>query len=232
LNIMNIAMMEEINDALDSFKEIHNLKTLVFDHVGKAFSAGVEISEHEAITVRKMLSEFHDIFLRLMGFKSPTVACVRGAALGGGSELALFCDFVLASDKAKFGQPEIKVGVFPPIATLLLPKMTTMKKAVELLLLGETISADEAHKYGLINAVIPSATFDQEFDKFLAKISQLSATVLQHAKKVIKLGLGDDFIPKLKRIEEIYLNELMKTEDANEGIRAFMEKRSPVWRDG
>ncbi|MGC1404338.1 MAG: enoyl-CoA hydratase-related protein, partial [Thermodesulfobacteriota bacterium] len=145
--------------------------------------------------------------------------------------LALYCDLVVASEKAKFGQPEIQVGVFPPIAALILPRIAGRKKALELILSGETIGAQEALSLGLINKVVPPDALEEEFQKFCAKFTPLSGLVLSLTKKAFNAGLMDPSDRGLKEIEKIYLQELMKTKDAQEGLKAFLEKRKPVWKD-
>jgi cyclohexa-1,5-dienecarbonyl-CoA hydratase len=159
------------------------------------------------------------------------VASVQGAALGGGCELALYCDLVIASEKAKFGQPEIQVGVFPPIAALIFPRLTARKKALELVLSGETITAQEALSLGLINKVVPADQLEEELQKFLGKFLPLSGLVLALTKKAFLAGLMDPAEQGLQAIEKIYLKELMKTRDAEEGLRAFLDKRKPVWKE-
>ena len=154
LNVLNIAMMKEINQALDSLKG-QSFKLLLFKAAGKAFSAGVDVGEHLGDQVNEMIEVFHGIFRRMDNLPAVSIASVQGAALGGGCELALYCDLVIASEKAKFGQPEIQVGVFPPIAALIMPRLTARKKALELILSGEIIPAQEALSLGLINKVVP-----------------------------------------------------------------------------
>lgn len=231
LNILNIAMMEQINKTLDNFLTDSSLKVVVFDHHGKSFSAGVDIGEHMGDTVNKMLEVFHGMFKRLNRMNIPTVACVKGAALGGGCEIAAFCDIVLASEKAKFGNPEIKVGVFPPVSAVIFPSILGEKKAKELILQGEIISATEANRIGLVNHVFPLESYEQDVSAFLERFSKLSGVVLQYGKKAVKLSMGFDFDTRLDEVEALYLNELMNTYDANEGLRAFIEKRAPKWEN-
>lgn len=231
LNILNIAMMEQINEALDDFLEDDTLKVVVIGHHGKSFSAGVDVGEHMGDTVKKMMEVFHGMFKRLNRIKVPTVACVKGAALGGGCEVAAFCDIVLASEKAKFGNPEIKVGVFPPVSAVIFPFIIGEKKSFELLLQGEIINANESHRIGLVNHVFSLESFDQEVTTFLERFTKLSKVVLQYTKKSIKLSIDSDFDTKLDEVEAFYLNELMKTHDANEGLQAFIEKRAPKWEN-
>jgi len=231
LNILTIEMMEQINKALEGFLEDESLKAVIFDHNGKAFSAGVDVGDHIGDKAPKMIKLFHDIFRKLNKLKCPTIASIKGAALGGGCEIAIFCDIVITSDKAKFGQPEIKVGVFPPIAVLAFPQIIGNKKAFELIMLGEIIDAEEALRLGISNHIFPIDSYDQEFNKIVESFNNLSTIVLQYTKKVFKKALGIDFEAKLDEIEEFYLKELMSTHDANEGLQAFLEKRPPNWQN-
>ena len=231
LNILNIEMMKEINQALKEFQE-KNLKVLILNANGKAFSAGVDVSDHTKDKVAEMINVFHEIFKNLHKINAPTVALVNGAALGGGCEVATFCDIVIASEKSKFGQPEIMVGVFPPIAAAIFPKLMWSKKALELMLTGETIRANEAKELGLVNHILPVENFEVEAEKFVnEKLANNSAVVLQLTKRAFMEGATQNYSESIKKIEDIYLNELMKTNDANEGLAAFLEKRQPIWKN-
>src|ERR1044071_4167731 len=158
LNILNIAMMREINDALNCTAQHRETAAIVFDAPGsRAFSAGVAVEEHVEDTIFQMLDSFHAIFLTLEQLARPTIAVVDGAALGGGCDLVAACDIVVASERAKFGQPEIKLGVFPPVAAILLPRVIGEKRARELILTGGTIDAAEALRLGLGNYVVSVA---------------------------------------------------------------------------
>ncbi|MBW2025075.1 MAG: enoyl-CoA hydratase/isomerase family protein [Deltaproteobacteria bacterium] len=218
LNILNIAMMEEINDVLRSLQDNKDLKLLLFAAEGKCFSAGVDVGEHMGDQAPKMIEVFHGMFRLMDSLGAPTAASVFSSCLGGGCELAIFCDVVIAAVNAKFGQPEIQVGVFPPIAAQLMPRIMGRKAAMDLILTGRIVSAEEALGMGLVNKVVPPDELE-------------SATVLRLTKKAIMKGLRDDLEPSLKVIEDIYLNELMKTADANEGLKAFLEKRKPEWKN-
>jgi cyclohexa-1,5-dienecarbonyl-CoA hydratase len=231
LNVLDIAMMEEMNDALKGLVGASTLKALVIKAEGKAFSAGVDISDHTEDKVEDMIRIFHDIFRNMTRIHAPIVAAVKGAALGGGCEVAIFCDIVLASEKAKFGQPEIQVGVFPPIAAVTLPHLIGRGKALELVLTGDIIRADEAHRIGLVNQVYPIDEFDDKVEEYVAKLARLSAPVLQLTKRSVTESMGRPFDDALSVVERIYLDELMETEDAHEGLAAFLEKRGPVWKD-
>ncbi len=231
LNILTIAMMREINEALDELDGAAEVKVLVIDAQGKAFSAGVDVKDHTPDKVEEMIGVFHGIFRRLLALEIPTLAVVKGACLGGGCELATFCDLVLASPEATFGQPEIKVGVFPPIAVLLFPSLMGQKKAFELLLTGEIIEAREAERIGLINKVVPLEELEEAVARLTAQLAGLSGMVLRLTKRAILQGAGLPLEEALEKIERLYLKELVETEDAKEGLQAFLEKRKPLWRN-
>ncbi len=231
LNWLNIEMMDEINKYLESLKAAKTQKLLVISAEGKAFSVGVEVADHLGDKAERMIETFHKMFRLLDEIKIPSLAVVNGSALGGGCELALYCDMVIASDRAKFGQPEIQVGVFPPIAALIFPRIIGRKKAMELILTGETISAQDALSIGLINKVVPEASLQQEVEGFVDKFKKLSGVVLRIAKEATLSGLNDDIEKGLRTIERIYLNNLMKTCDTVEGLKAFLEKRKPEWKE-
>ena len=231
LNILNIEMMKEINSALKDFQK-KTLKALIINANGKAFSAGVDVSDHTKEKVKEMIQVFHEIFSKLHMINAPTVALVNGAALGGGCEIAIFCDLVIASERSKFGQPEIMVGVFPPIATAIFPKIMWSKKALELVLTGETLKADEAKDLGLVNHIFSVENFEDEAEKFIIeKLASKSAIILQLTKRAVIEGYIHNYKESIKKIEDIYLNELMNTNDANEGLSAFLDKRQPIWKN-
>jgi len=231
VNVLNMAMMEEINNQLRAWQGKQDLKVVLFQGKGKCFSAGVDVGEHMGDLAPKMIGIFHDMFRLLDGLDVPSASSVHGSCLGGGCELAVFCDLVLASEGAKFGQPEIQVGVFPPIAAQILPRIMGRKAAMELILSGKTISAQEAREMGLVNKVVAEEDLASATGEFVKPYLKLSAEVLRKTKKAIRVGLMDDFEPSLKKIEEVYLDELMKTRDATEGLQAFLDKRKPEWRN-
>jgi cyclohexa-1,5-dienecarbonyl-CoA hydratase len=232
LNVLNIAMMGEVNDALGQCAQQRELAAIVFDAAAdcNAFSAGVAVEEHVEETIFQMLDSFHGIFRNLEQIARPTIAIVDGAALGGGCELVAACDIVIASERARFGQPEIKLGVFPPVAAVLLPRVIGDKRARELILTGELIEAPEAARLGLVNYLLPSSELEQKASDLLARFRNLSTAALAFTKEAMDLGRGCSLDSALKEVEDLYLNELMKTHDASEGIKAFTEKRKPEWR--
>jgi cyclohexa-1,5-dienecarbonyl-CoA hydratase len=229
LHILDIAMLEELRDAIA--RVANDRHALIIDATGdNAFSAGASVQDHLGDRVATMLARFHECFRILARLDLVTVALVRGAALGGGCELAMACDFVLAADNARFGQPEINLGVFPPVAAYQLSRQLAPRKGLELLLTGDSIDAAAAERLGLVNAVFPAAEFDTRADEWLQKLYRQSASSLRFAKKAFRLAQSADFDERLASVERLYLEELAKTEDANEGLIAFIEKRKPVWR--
>ena len=231
VNVLNIAMMEEINEVLATWQGKKDLKVVLFNAKGKCFSAGVDVGEHMGGLAPKMIGVFHRMFRLMDKLGIPTAASVYGSCLGGGCELAVFCDIVVSSDDAKFGQPEIQVGVFPPIAAYIMPRIIGRKAAVDLILSGRIISAEEARQMWLVNKVVARTELESTTAEFLKPYLNLSAEVLRKTKKAIMAGLMDELEPSLKLIEDIYLNELMKTADAHEGLTSFMERRKPVWKN-
>jgi len=231
-NWLTIAMMKEINEAFVDVMKDKSLKVLVINHAGeKAFCDGVDVADHTDDKVEEMIEVFHRMFRHLVEIDIPTVAAVNGRSLGGGCELMSFCDMVVASDRSRIGQPEIAVGVFPPVAAAWFTHIIGLKKTYELLLTGKVISAQEAKEIGLVNAVVPAATFKEELDKFLADLVSKSGPVMMWTKKAIKAGMGVSFSEGLRAAEVIYMRGCMETKDAKEGITAFLEKRKPVWKD-
>jgi len=231
LNVLHNPMMAELNALLDEVLQGDDLPAaLVFKARHKAFCAGVDVADHTDDKVGEMIDRFHGIFRRLAATDVLTIAAVGRAALGGGCELACFCDIVLASEKAKFGQPEVQVGVLPPVAACILPQQVGVKKAVELNALGAVIGAAEAKEIGLVNQVYPVEAFDAKVDEYLTHIDTLSRPVVRMAKKTTVLAERERMLEHLERVEQIYLDELMKLADAHEGIAAFLEKRTPEWK--
>jgi cyclohexa-1,5-dienecarbonyl-CoA hydratase len=232
LNWLTIVMMKEINEVLVDVKKDPTVQLLVFDHAGeKAFSSGVDVADHTEDKVDEMIDIFHRMFRHLSEIDVPTLAVVNGVALGGGCEVISFCDMVIASERSRIGQPEIAVGVFPPVAAAWFPKIIGLKKTYELLLTGKMLNAKESEAIGLINAVIPTEGFREGVDKFIADLMNKSRPVSMWTKRAIKAGLSLDFNQALKASEILYLSGCMTTKDAKEGITAFMEKRKAVWKD-
>lgn len=231
VNVLNIAMMEEMNEVLNSWMGKKDLKLLLFNAKGKCFSAGVDVGEHMGDMAPRMIETFHRMFRIMTRMGVVTAASVFGSCLGGGCELAVFCDLVISAESGKYGQPEIQVGVFPPLAAQMLPRMIGRKAAMDLVLSGRIITAEEALRLGLINKVVKNEDLEKETAAFVKPYLGLSAEVLRLAKKALNKGLMDDLEPSLQAIESVYLDELMKSHDAMEGLKAFLEKRKPGWKN-
>ena len=231
LNILTIQMMQEIAAALALTTEHSSLKVLVLAGEGKAFCAGVAVEDHVGDRVKAMLEAFHEIFRRLRRLPCATVAAVRGAALGGGAELATFCDVVVAAENATVGQPEIKVGVFPPVAVLHYPRRIGIPRTLALLLSGEVLPAADSQRIGLVDRVVAAGALDDAVEAQVARFRAQSAAVLRLTKRMVVESLDVPFEQALSVLEDVYRYELMTTDDASEGLRAFVEKRQPIWRD-
>ena len=228
LNILDIAMMRALDRAID--QAVPNCDFLVFQGAGqKGFSAGAEVADHVPERVSKMLDAFHAVFRRLVRADCITIAAVHGHCLGGGMELATFCDFLVATESAKFGQPEIKLGCFPPIAMVTFPPLVGLRAALDVILSGRIISAQDAQKVGFVSRLASDSSLNEGTTALLDELRGLSPAVLQLAKRTIWKLHVDDFERQLSEVERIYLSQLMQTHDAREGIRAFLEKRVPAW---
>ncbi|MBI4607894.1 MAG: enoyl-CoA hydratase/isomerase family protein [Candidatus Rokubacteria bacterium] len=230
LNILTIEMMEELNAALRECSRRPETKALVLAAEGKAFSAGVAVEDHLGDSVKPMLEAFHQIFRHIRSLDCPTLAVVQGPALGGGAELATFCDLVIASETATLGQPEIRVGVFPPIAAVHYPTRVGLARTLQLLLSGDVVSAREAERIGLVDRVVPPEQLEAAVADALGRFTDKSAVVLRLAKRAVREASGRSFEAALAALEALYHDELMRSEDAAEGLRAFVEKRPPVWK--
>jgi len=230
LNILTLDIIRELDSVLNEIAEQTNLKALVLSSNGKAFCAGVDVADHTPDRVETMIREFGQLFTRLRTLPMPTIALVQGAASGGGCELAIACDLVIAAESAKFGQPEIKLGVFPPIAAALFPQLIGHQQTARLLFSGETIDAAEAVRLGLVTYVAADDDLLSTLDNLLAQYRQMSAAALRITKRAILYG-NDLGVNALLEIEDLYLRDLMETADAHEGIQAFIEKRQPIWSD-
>jgi cyclohexa-1,5-dienecarbonyl-CoA hydratase len=230
-NVLSLEMMEEIAVALDALEYQREVKLVVLAAEGKYFSAGFELGDHQGDRAYLMLESFHRIFEGLAKLDKPTLSVVAGAAFGAGSILAAACDMALAGASARFGHPEIKGGVFNPLAAALLPRLVGRKKALELILLGGALTAAEAERIGLITRAVPDDKLQAEAAVLVQRFQEGSAPVLQLARRAVVGGL-DLLLPDAARhAEDVYLNQLLATEDVAEGLAAVMGKRKPAWKD-
>jgi len=229
LNVIDIPMMEELGEALTLIEVQPGISAIVISGEDKAFSAGVDVAAHTPDQVEAMLAKFHAVIRALIATKKVTIASVHGHCLGGGAELAIVCDIVYTSDSAQWGFPEIRLGCYPPVACAALAALVGQKRAAELILTGRTISGSEAAAMGLATRSVPPEALANTVNECLDGLLRLSPAALAITKKAVYAWDAMHFDKGLARAEKIYLEELVKTADAQEGIRAFMEKRSPKW---
>jgi cyclohexa-1,5-dienecarbonyl-CoA hydratase len=230
LNVLTIAMMRELSAAIEQAPRQASLRAVVLRGAGKAFSAGVDIGEHQGETLRPLLGAFHELILRLLSSSVPVVAAVHGVALGGGCELATAADLVLIAEDARIGVPEIKLGVYPPAAAVLFPRLIGTHRGLELILTGEPISGAEAAQIGLANRAVPAAELDAAVEALLARLRASSGAALRFARRAVIDSLDRGVGAALEHLERVQLEELIPSADAQEGLRAFLEKRPPVWQ--
>jgi cyclohexa-1,5-dienecarbonyl-CoA hydratase len=230
LNVIDIPMMEELAEVLTEIEARIDISILIIRGSRRAFSGGVDVAAHTPDKVEQMLAKFHGVIRTLVATKKVTIAAVHGHCLGGGAELATVCDLAYTSELATWGFPEIKLGCYPPVAVAALAALIGQKHAADLILTGRTITGREAASSGLANAVVPEIDLDRTVQAAVHHLSQLSPAALAITKKAAYAWDSIHFDKGLARAEKIYLDELIKTEDAVEGINAFLEKRPPVWK--
>lgn len=230
-NVFNIAMMQEFNAALESLNAEKDLKCVVVLGEGPSWCAGVDVGDHRPELVDKMISTFNQALQSIEAIPVPTIAAVHGACLGGGMEFAIACDMVVAAQKAKFGQPEVKLGFFPPYAAIRLPALVGPAKTIEICATGRTYSADEAVAMGFVGRAVEDEQFDVEISKLVGEIQTSSPLILRLTKQAVKTHLGMNFSAAIDGVSDLFLNTLMKTEDTLEGIASFYEKRKSVWKN-
>jgi len=230
-NLLNEAMLREVADGILLAGDTDSVKLIVLDSACKVFCGGIDIGEYTAQRVFQMLDAFHAAFAAMLEVGKPVICVVNGPAIGGGAELAAFGDLVIATPKARFAQPEITIGVFPPLASTILPFLVGPKTALEIILTGEPVTAERALELGLVTRLVPEAQLEQAVEELVARIAAHSGPVLAMAKRAILGGMGLSLREGLKQSMNIFLNELYKLEDSQEGLRALVEKRKPNWKN-
>jgi cyclohexa-1,5-dienecarbonyl-CoA hydratase len=231
LNVIDLPMMEELSRALTEVEARADVSMILLTGEGKGFSAGVDIAAHTPDKVHEMLTKFHAVVRSLVSSKKVTIAAVHGNCLGGGAELAMVCDIVITTEAATWGFPEIKLGCYPPVACTALAALIGQKRAAELILTGTSITGTDTAKIGLANRAVPVDSLVAAVEETVAQLFRLSPAALAVTKKAIYAWDAAHFDKGLARAEKIYLEELMKTADAQEGIQAFIEKRQPKWSE-
>lgn len=231
LNVLHLPMLGELEEALAGVEADDEARVLVLAGAGKAFCAGVEVADHLPERVETTLARFGDVIRRLLDLPMPLVAAVHGAALGGGCELTLACDVVLARADLRLGVPEVRLGAIPPVAAALLPRLVGRQRALDLILSGRSLGAEEARSLGLATHVYPEDGFEAAVGGYLRGLAALSRPVLRLAKRAVTAGLEGSTEEALAGAEALYLREVARLSDAREGLAAFLEKREPVWSD-
>ena len=230
-NLLNEAMLRELADGISFAGERNDVKLILLDSACKVFCGGIDIGEYTSERVFQMLDAFHSAFSGMLEAAKPVVCVVNGPAIGGGAELAAFGDLVIATPKARFAQPEISIGIFPPLASTILPFLVGPKTALELVLTGEAVTAERALELGLVNRLVPESKVEETVNDLVSRITEHSGPVLAMAKKAILGGMGMSLRDGLKHSRNIFLNELYRLEDSQEGLRALVEKRKPNWKN-
>jgi cyclohexa-1,5-dienecarbonyl-CoA hydratase len=230
-NELNERMLKELAVGIESLSEKDDVKVIVLDSALEMFCGGIEIREYTTERVFQVLDAFHHIFLAMLDIGKPVITVINGKAIGGGCELAAFGDMVIATPKAVFAQPEIKLGVFPPLATTIFPFIVGPKLALEIVLTGQAITAERACELGLVNRLVPEDQLEKTVKELIVQITSQSGAVLNMAKKAVLDGMGMSLREGMRNSMNIFLNELYRLEDSQEGLRALLEKRKPQWKN-
>lgn len=230
-NVFYIDMINEFNSVIEALHADDSLKCILILGEGRSFCAGVEVGDHKPDKVVSMIASFGRIFELVHALEIPIIAAVHGACLGGGMELAIACDTIIASQNAKFGQPEIKLGFLPPYAAIRLPHLVGPAKAVEICTSGKMYSAEEARALGFVTQVVADDQFEEATNRFVGEIQANSPLIIRLNKQAVNAHLGMNFADALANVNNLFLNKLMKTKDTLEGIASFEEKRKPEWKN-
>ncbi|HET9182628.1 MAG TPA: enoyl-CoA hydratase/isomerase family protein [Candidatus Angelobacter sp.] len=230
LNVFDFQFMDEFAQALESIRQSREISALIIGGNERAFSAGVDVAVHTPELVPMMFQKFHGLIMAMVKFPKITIAEVRGVCLGGGAELAMTCDMCFTTPDAKWGFPEITLGCYPPVACTALAALVGQKRAADLIFTGRTFSGTEAAAWGLANDAVAESELEATIQSTLNHLFKLSPAALAHAKKAFYAWDSIHLDKGLARAEKIYVEELMQTEDAKEGIQAWLEKRKPEWK--
>jgi len=233
-NVMNIQMLREMAGVIDSLLNRKEVRLLILDSAPECegyFSMGVGAEGYASPMVFQMMDAFHDVFRAMNEVSTPVLAVVDGVASGAGAELAASCDLVIATEHAQFCQPEIRLGVFPPLGAVIYPRVIGPRRAMEFLLTGDPINAQQALMMGLVNQVVPHTALEETVGALAKRICDQSGPVLRLLKQVIFDATWKPFSEALKNAQDIYLNQLFELQDSQEGLRALIEKRKPVWKN-
>lgn len=230
-NLLNEAMLRELATGIEEAGAISEVKLIVLDSACKVFSGGIDLGEYTHQRVFQVLDAFESAFIAMLEISKPVLVVVNGPAVGGGSELAAIGDVVVATPRAKFAQPEVTIGMFPPLAATVLPHLIGPKQALELVLTGETVTAERALELGMVNRVVPEEKLAATVSQLSNQIAAQSGPVLAMAKRAVLGGMGKSLRDAMHQSIHIFLNELYGLEDAQEGLRAVVERRKPQWKN-
>jgi len=230
LNVIDFQMMDELGQALTQAEGQPQISTILLDGNAKAFSAGVDVAVHTPELIKTMFEKFHGLIMQIVKLSKITIAEVQGACLGGGAELAMVCDMCFTTSDAKWGFPEITLGCYPPVACTALAALVGEKRAADLIFTGRAFTGEEAAAWGLATEAHAGDDLQNAIQDRLDHLYKLSPVALAHAKKAFYAWDSIHLDKGLARAEKVYVEELMKTDDAKEGIQAWMEKRKPVWK--
>jgi cyclohexa-1,5-dienecarbonyl-CoA hydratase len=232
VNIMTGAMMDEITASLEKARQDAALKGVAFAAEGKAFCAGADVGEHRPEQVEGMIASFGRMFEAFDALEIPVVMAVDGAVMGGGLELVMMADVLLATERATFGQPEIRLGFFAPVGVVELPRLVGRARAMEITCLGRAYTAAEMRDWGFVSRILPDREgLDAALESVLKDLRKASPHVLRLNTRTLKRLQGRPFREALAESNDVFLRELMTSEDPVEGIASFYEKRKPVWKN-
>ena len=230
LNILSQQLLGDLRRDLAALESETTLRVLIVSAEGKHFSAGADVGEHMPPAFEQMIPEFIETVAMLDSFPLPVVVAVQGRCLGGGFELAQAADMIIAGEGAMFGQPEIMLGVLPPAACAVLPDLCAPGRAAEIVFTGEALNAFDAHQAGLVLRVVADDRLETEALDLANKIARHSAAALKVTKRALRVGLKESRASAFAAVDKIYVDELMQTKDAVEGLQAFLDKRKPTWK--
>jgi cyclohexa-1,5-dienecarbonyl-CoA hydratase len=230
-NLLHEAMLRELATGIEEAGALSDVKLIVLDSACKVFSGGIDLGEYTHQRVFQVLDAFESAFIAMLEISKPVLVVVNGPAVGGGSELAAIGDVVVATPRAKFAQPEVTIGMFPPLAATILPHLIGPKQALELVLTGETVTAERALELGMVNRVVSEDKLAATVSQLVGQIAAQSGPVLAMAKRAVLGGMGKSLRDALHQSIHIFLNELYGLEDSQEGLRAVVERRKPQWKN-
>ena len=230
-NVFDSHMIREFNGVLEALLEDDDLKCVAIFGEGRSWCAGVDVGDHRPEKADEMIAVFNRSFKLIHAFEVPLIAAVHGACLGGGMEYAIACDIIVASDSARFGQPEIKLGFFPPYAAVRLPQLVGAAKAIEVCTSGKIYSAQEGLAMGFVSHLAAAGDFGEAVESLIKEIQGSSPLIIRLNKRAVNAHLGMPLDQAMAGVSDLFLNTLMKTEDTLEGIASFYEKRKPLWKN-